>query len=204
VAPRMLGDGVRATFVEGRGFASMIAVHQDASKRALDYCLAIAKGIGSTKMGALMSSFEEETLIDLFEEHQPALYALRTAYEALVEAGCSPEAIILDLYASGESIKWAEYGRDLGAFERMKRASQTAQFGHLVWAQQYFDREAALEGARKVIGNIKDGSFYKALKAQKRANLNQVEDTKATNSAHEMMKREDGLYRLLGRRPKQD
>jgi ketol-acid reductoisomerase len=204
VAPRMLGEGVRATFVEGRGFASMIAVHQDASARALDYCLAIAKGIGSTKMGALMSSFEEETLIDLFEEHQPALYALRTAYEALVEAGCSPEAIILDLYASGESIKWAEYGRDLGAFERMKRASQTAQFGHLVWAQQYFDREAALEGARKVIGNIKDGSFYKALKAQKRANLNQVEDTKAANSAHEMMKREDGLYRLLGRRPKGD
>jgi ketol-acid reductoisomerase len=201
VAPRMLGEGVRATFVEGRGFASMIAVHQDASKRALDYCLAIAKGIGSTKMGALMSSFEEETLIDLFEEHQPALYALRTAYEALLEAGCSPEAIILDLYASGESIKWAEYGRDLGAFERMQRASQTAQFGHLVWSQRYFDREGALEGARKIIGDIKDGSFYKALKAQKRANLNQVEETKVANSAHEMMSREDGLYRLLGRRP---
>ena len=201
VAPRMLGEGVRATFVEGRGFASMIAVHQDASKRALDFCLAIAKGIGSTKMGALMSSFEEETLIDLFEEHQPALYALRTAYEALLEAGCSPEAIILDLYASGESIKWAEYGRDLGAFERMQRASQTAQFGHLVWSQRYFDREGALEGARKIIGDIKDGSFYKALKAQKRANLSQVEETKAANSAHEMMSREDGLYRLLGRRP---
>jgi ketol-acid reductoisomerase len=201
VAPRMLGEGVRATFVEGRGFASMIAVHQDTSKRALDFCLAIAKGIGSTKMGALMSSFEEETLIDLFEEHQPALYALRTAYEALLEAGCSPEAIILDLYASGESIKWAEYGRDLGAFERMQRASQTAQFGHLVWSQRYFDREGALEGARKIIGDIKDGSFYKALKAQKRANLSQVEETKAANSAHEMMSREDGLYRLLGRRP---
>lgn len=201
VAPRMLGEGVRATFVEGRGFASMIAVHQDASGKAFDHCLAIAKGIGSTKMGALLSSFEEETLIDLFEEHQPALYALRTAYEALVEAGCSPEAIILDLYASGESIKWAEYGRDLGAFERMKRASQTAQFGHLVWSQRYFDREAALDGARKMIGDIKDGSFYKALKAQKRANLSQVEETKAANSTHEMMAREDGLYRVLGRRP---
>jgi ketol-acid reductoisomerase len=201
VAPRMLGEGVRATFVEGRGFASMIAVHQDASQKALDRCLAIAKGIGSTKMGALMSSFEEETLIDLFEEHQPALYALRTAYEALVEAGCSPEAIILDLYASGESIKWAEYGRDLGAFERMKRASQTAQFGHLVWSQRYFDREAALEGARKMIGDIRNGSFYKALKAQKQANLSQVEEVKAANGTHEMMAREDSLYRLLGRRP---
>ena len=203
VAPRMLGEGVRATFVEGCGFASMIGVHQDSSKQALARCLAIAKGIGSTKMGVLMSSFEEETLIDLFEEHQPALYALRTAYEALVEAGCSPEAIILDLYASGESIKWAEYGRDLGAFERMKRASQTAQFGHLVWSQRYFDREGALKGARKIIADIKNGSFYKALRAEKRANLRQVEETKAQNSEHEMLKREDGLYRILGRRPKE-
>jgi ketol-acid reductoisomerase len=204
VAPRMLGEGVRATFLEGRGFASMIALHQDSTGQALAHCLAIAKAIGSTKMGALMSSFEEETLIDLFEEHQPALYALRTAYEALVEAGCSPEAIILDLYASGESIKWAEYGRDLGAFERMKRASQTAQFGHLVWSQRYFDREAALEGARKIIGDIKDGSFYQALKAQKQSNLRQVDEVKSVNGEHEMLKREDGLYQLLGRRPKQD
>jgi ketol-acid reductoisomerase len=204
VAPRMLGDGVRATFVEGRGFASMIGVHQDSTGQALARCLAIAKGIGSTKMGVLMSSFEEETLIDLYEEHQPALYALRTAFEALVEAGCSPEAVILDLYASGESIKWAEYGRDLGAFERMKRASQTAQFGHLVWSQRYFDREAALEGSRKIIADIKNGSFYKALKAQKRANLSQVDETKAENSRHSMIEREDRLYQILGRRPKVD
>lgn len=201
VAPRMLGEGVRATFLEGRGFPSLIAVHQDRSGRALEVCLAIAKGIGSTKMGALMSSFEEETMIDLFEEHQPALYALRTMYEALVEAGCSPEAVMLDLYASGESVKWAEYGRDLGAFERMKRASQTAQFGHLVWSQQYFDREAALEGMRRMLANIKDGSFYRALKEQKRANLRKLEEVRAQNDSHEMIRREHRLYQLLGRRP---
>jgi ketol-acid reductoisomerase len=201
VAPRMLGEGVRATYLEGRGFPSLIAVHQDASGSALDTCLAIAKGIGSTKMGVLMSSFEEETLIDLFEEHQPALYALRTMYEALVEAGCSPEAVMLDLWASGESVKWAEYGRDLGAFERMKRASQTAQFGHLVWSKQYFDRNAALNEMRGMIGKIKDGSFYKALKAQKQANLKQVEEVMAENNTHEMIKREHVLYQILGRRP---
>ena len=149
VGPRMLGEGVRATFLEGRGFPSLIAIHQDYSGQALARCLAISKGIGSTRMGVLMSSFEEETLIDLFEEHQPSLYGLRTMYEALVEAGCTPEAIMLDLYASGESVKWAEYGRDLGSFERMKRASQTARFGHLVWSKQYFDRDAALNEMRK-------------------------------------------------------
>ncbi|WP_137391502.1 ketol-acid reductoisomerase [Rhodoligotrophos defluvii] len=202
VAPRMLGEGVRATFLEGRGFPSLIAVHQDATGSALDMTLALSKGIGSTKMGVLMSSFEEETLIDLFEEHQPGLYGLRAMFEALVEAGCSPEAVMLDLYASGEGVKWAEYGRDLGAFERMKRASQTAQFGHLVWSKQYFDREAALAGMREMIANIKNGSFYRALKEQKQANLKQLEEVMAENDEHEMIKREHELYKLLGRRPK--
>jgi ketol-acid reductoisomerase len=200
VGPRMLGEGVRATFLEGRGFPSLIAIHHDHSGQALARCLAISKAIGSTRMGVLMSSFAEETLIDLFEEHQPSLYGLRAMYEALVEAGCSPEAIMLDLYASGESVKWAEYGRDLGAFERMKRASQTAQFGHLVWSKQYFDRAAALDSMRDMIGKIKDGSFYRALKAQKSANLKHLEETVAENEGHEMMQREDALYRLLGRR----
>ena len=82
----------------------------------MEMCLAISKAIGTTKMGVLESNFEEEVLIDLFEEHQPALYGLRAMYTALVEAGCSPEAVMLDLYASGESVKFAEQGAQfLGA-----------------------------------------------------------------------------------------
>jgi len=202
VAPRMLGEGVRATFLEGRGFPSLIAVAQDASGKAMDMCLAISKAIGSTKMGVLESSFEEEVLIDLFEEHQPSLYGLRCMYQALVEAGCSPEAVMLDLYASGESVKFAEYGRDLGAFERMKRTSVTAQFGHLVWAKQYFDQEKTMEVMRAMLANIKDGSFIKALKAEKAKNQKAIEEVWKQNNAHELVKKEHELYQLLGRRPK--
>ncbi len=201
VAPRMLGEGVRENYLSGRGYPSFVAVHQDASGKARDACLAVAKGIGSTRMGVLESSFEEETLIDLFEEHQPALYALRAMYEALIEAGCSPEAVMLDLYASGESVKWAEAGRDYGAFERMKIASQTARFGHLVWSKQYFDHDKTREGMRRMIANIKNGSFMKALREQRRANMRAVEGVKAENDSHAMMIEEDKLYRFLGRRP---
>lgn len=202
VAPRMLGEGVRQNFESGRGYPSFIAVHQDASNKALAMCLGIAKGIGSTKMGVLVSTFEEETLIDLFEEHQPGLYALRAMYQALVEAGCSPEAVMLDLYASGESVKWAEAGRDYGAFERMKIASQTAQFGHLVWAKKYFNEDAAIARNREMIANIRDGSFMKALREQRRANMRAVEGVKQENGAHAMMVEEDKLYQFLGRRTK--
>ncbi len=202
VAPRMLGEGVRQNFESGRGYPSFIAVHHDASGKALANCLAIAKGIGSTKMGVLASTFEEEVLIDLFEEHQPGLYALRAMYQALVEAGCSPEAVMLDLYASGESVKWAEAGRDYGAFERMKIASQTAQFGHLVWSKKYFDEEAAIAHHREIIANIKNGSFMQALREQRRANMRAIEGIKQENDAHTMMSEEDKLYQFLGRRPK--
>ena len=202
VAPRMLGEGVRATFLEGRGFPSLIAVAQDTSGKAMGVCLALSKAIGSTKMGVLESSFEEEVMIDLFEEHQPGLYALRCMYEALVEAGCSPEAVMLDLYASGESVKFAEYGRDLGAFERMKRASVTAQFGHLVWSKQYFDHDKTMDGMREMLGNIKDGSFIKALKAEKGKNKKAIEEVWKDNNTHELIKKEHALYQLLGRRPK--
>jgi ketol-acid reductoisomerase len=200
VAPRMLGEGVRQNYVNGRGYPSFVAVHQDASGKAHATCLAIAKGIGSTKMGVLESSFEEEVLIDLFEEHQPGLYALRCMYQALVEAGCSPEAVMLDLYASGESVKWAEAGRDYGAFERMKIASHTAQYGHLVWSKQYFDEARTMEGMRAMIANIRNGSFMKALREQKRANMRAVEATTQENDAHPMMIEEEKLYRFLGRR----
>ena len=202
VAPRMLGEGVRATFLEGRGFPSLIAVAQDASGGAMATCLAISKAIGSTRMGVLESSFEEEVTIDLFEEHQPGLYALRAMYTALVEAGCSPEAVMLDLYASGESVKFAEYGRDLGAFERMKRASLTAQFGHLVWSKRYFDEEKTLEGMREMLAAIKDGGFIRAFRAEKARNRKAIEQVWKDNRAHELAKREHALYRLLGRRPK--
>lgn len=202
LAPRMLGKGVRDTYLSGQGFPSFIAVHHDASSAAGARVLALAKGIGSTRMGVLQSSFEEETLIDLFEEHQPALFALRCMYEALVESGCSPEAVMLDLYASGESVTWAQGAVDLGAFERMKLASQTAQFGHLVWSQQFFDKEGTMKRYREMIDKIKSGEFARTWHGEKTRNAPQLDEIWKDNRAHEMMAAEDRLYQILGRRPK--
>ena len=109
---------------------------------------------------------------------------------------------MLDLYASGESVKFAEYGRDLGAFERMKRTSLTAQFGHLVWSKQYFDEEKTLDGMRRILANIRDGSFIRALKAEKARNQKAIETVWNDNNGHELVQREHELYQLLGRRPK--
>ena len=68
IGPRMIGQYVRETFLNGTGYPSLVAIAQDGSGNAKNIMLALSKGIGSTKMGVIESSFREETEIDLFSE----------------------------------------------------------------------------------------------------------------------------------------
>src|SRR5687767_10933258 len=64
VAPRTMGDLVRSTYLNGRGFLSFVDVHQDASGGAWPTMLAIAKAIGSLKFYAIQASFKDEAESD--------------------------------------------------------------------------------------------------------------------------------------------
>src|SRR5260370_28775833 len=90
VAPRMIGQGVLDLPARGEGFPVLVGVSQDASGRALKTALAITHGIGAfLPHGAVVeSSFEEETLVDLFSEHTwsgAMLFLLDRAFNLLVE-----------------------------------------------------------------------------------------------------------------------
>jgi ketol-acid reductoisomerase len=105
VAPRMIGPGVRDAYTDGRGFPSFVGVHQDASGQARQRMLALAKGLGSTRAGCIEMSFRDEACLDLFTEQGfgPAFgRVLTTAVETLVDAGFPPEAVLLELYLSGD------------------------------------------------------------------------------------------------------
>ncbi|NNL47074.1 MAG: NAD(P)-binding domain-containing protein, partial [Acidimicrobiia bacterium] len=62
LAPKMIGAAVRELFTAGAGFPSLVAVERDASGQAWKTVLALARGIGSTKLGAWETTFEEETI----------------------------------------------------------------------------------------------------------------------------------------------
>jgi ketol-acid reductoisomerase len=67
--------------------------------------LSIARGIGATRGGAILSSAREEAALDLFSEQAiwPAIMVtFRTAYEVLHQAGFSDEAILYEMYLSEE------------------------------------------------------------------------------------------------------
>ena len=200
IAPRMIGQGVRDNFVNGQSFPSLIAVHQDATGTALERTLGLCKGIGSTKMGVFMSSFEEETVVDLFTEQVGGLYAIRRFYDALVGAGCSPEAVLLELYASGEGIATATAYRDVGLWAQLPLHSRTSQYGQEVTARMTADREA-VEGKHleAIIENIRNGKFAAAWHAEQESGCPEFDKVRRDNLEHPMVQEERKLYRLLGR-----
>lgn len=200
IAPRMIGRGVREKFVDGTGYPSLVAVHQDATGNAHDLLIALSKAVGSTLMGVIESSFEEETVVDLFAEQSGYLHAVRRGYEALTEAGCSPEAVMLELYASGELREAADYMMEMGLFEQMKLHSRTSQYGQIVYGRPPpADEEADKERLREVIAKIKDGRF-----AAKWSEV-QENDSAELEAGHQamrddpMMVQERALYKRLGR-----
>lgn len=201
VAPRMIGTGVRETYVRGEGFPSLLSVEQDHSGHAFDVALAYAKGIGSTRAGVFQSSAEEETVCDLFNEHFGYVYELRRAYEVLTEAGYSPEAALLEFYVSGEEMELARAHAYMGLFHQLVLHSKTSQYGQLVTARLSPEIERAEKvRLRAIIDNIRSGRFAREWALEQQAGLPAFRRAEHEGLAHPMIAEEGSLFRRLGRR----
>jgi ketol-acid reductoisomerase len=163
VAPRMIGVGVRETFVSGSGFPSFVGVHQDATGNAKARMLAIAKGIGSTRAGCIEMSMHDEATLDLFTEQAfgPAFgRVLMTAVDVMVEAGYPPEAVLLELYLSGEFAYSFEKMREVGMMKQMDFHSRTSQYGTVTRGARFMELgEPIKEKMTEVLDEIRSGSF---------------------------------------------
>ena len=106
-----------------------MAVAQDASGHALETALALARGIGATRVGVLPTTFAQETELDLFQEQGlwPLLVRTMTmAFEFLVAQGFPPEMVALEMYGSGEAtVSRMADGTDAGVYS-VSRSPSTA------------------------------------------------------------------------------
>jgi len=95
VAPKAPGHTVRSTYAGGGGVPMLIAVHQDASRKARNIALSYAAAIGGGKAGVIETSFKEETETDLFGEQAVlcggAVELVKAGFDTLVDAGYAPE-----------------------------------------------------------------------------------------------------------------
>jgi ketol-acid reductoisomerase len=205
VAPRMIGEGVRENFLNNKGFPVLIGVSNDYSGKAWDYALAYSKAIGAIgRPGgvAVGSSFEEETITDLFSEHTWAgafLFLLAEGYNVLIENGVSPEAAMLELWASGELVAITKAIAEKGLFAQLRGHSTTSQYGHLTWGPHYVTDEVK-RLMREAIRQIKNGEFAREWALEKMLGypvFNRLWDEVMKSRAWQD---EDRLYKLLGRR----
>ncbi|MFQ5416601.1 MAG: ketol-acid reductoisomerase [Myxococcota bacterium] len=163
LAPRMIGIGVRDTYVSGRGFPSFVGVHRDATGTARDRLLSLAKAVGSTRAGCIDMSMHDEASLDLFTEQAfgPAFgRVMMSAVELLIGAGYPPEAVLLELYLSGEFAYSLEKIREVGMLKQMDFHSRTSQYGSMTRGARFLDLDGPIKQRMgEVLEQIRDGSF---------------------------------------------
>jgi len=164
IAPKGPGHLVRRQFVDGRGVPCLIAVEQDATGKAQQLALSYAKGIGGTKAGVLKTTFTEETETDLFGEQAVlcggASALVMAGFEVLTEAGYQPEIAYFECLHELKLIVDLMYE---GGISKMRWSiSDTAEFGDYVTGPRIIT-PAVKEEMKKVLAEIQDGSFTRAL-----------------------------------------
>ncbi|MGH2578769.1 MAG: ketol-acid reductoisomerase, partial [Actinomycetota bacterium] len=162
IAPKGPGHLLRRTYEQGIGTPALVAVHQDATGKALQRALAYAAGIGVARAGVIETSFKEETETDLFGE-QVVLCGgvtelVRSGFETLVRAGYQPEIayfeclhelkLIVDLMYEG-GMSWMRYS-----------ISDTAEYGDYTRGPRVIDDEVRSE-MQRILDEIQSGQFAK-------------------------------------------
>jgi ketol-acid reductoisomerase len=160
VAPKAPGHRVRELFTEGVGVPGLVAVHQNASGKALERALAYALGLGCLRAGVIETTFREETESDLFGE-QVVLCGgvsalINAGFETLVEAGYAPEIAYFECLHELKLIVDLIYEGGLGYMRYS--VSDTAEYGDYTRGPRIINEQTKAE-MKKILSEIQSGQF---------------------------------------------
>lgn len=184
VAPKAPGPEMRRQYEAGFGVPALIAVHQDHTGEARAKALAMARAIGSGRVGILETTFREETESDLFGE-QAVLCGgvdqlIRRGFKVLVEAGYPPELAYFEVLNELKLIVDLIYKQGISGMYRA--VSETARYGGLSVGPSIIDDHVE-ENMRRALRAVRDGSFaerwideYEGGCSELRALLEECED----------------------------
>ena len=162
IAPKGPGHTVRGQYLSGAGVPCLLAIHQDASKNALELGLSYASAIGGGRSGIIQTTFKEECETDLFGEQSVlcgGLTALiQAGFETLVEAGYSPEMAYFECLHEVKLIVDLIYE---GGIANMRYSiSNTAEYGDLTRGPRIINENVKKE-MKKVLHEIQSGKFVR-------------------------------------------
>jgi ketol-acid reductoisomerase len=162
LAPKAPGQRVRELYLENFGTPALVAVHRDASGKAWDRILGMAKATGCSRAGILETTFRDEVETDWFGEQVDlcggAHRMVLTAFETLVEAGYSPEGSYFEVLHELKLI--VDLIQKYGIAGMYRRVSETARYGGLTRGKVAIGPEVK-RNMKKVLKEIQSGKFAK-------------------------------------------
>ncbi len=200
VAPRMLGPEVRRCYEEGVGFITAVGVERDATGRARDRVLAVAKAIGGLRQGAIELTPTQEAVLDLSVEQalSPALTLVNNAFvQIMVERGIPLEAVITELVLSGEVERTMRLVREGGYAAQFEFHSPTSQYGQLTRRDAYASTDV-LTTMRALVDDIESGRFADEWDAERDAGYPKLVSLRERHAGPAVREFEEALRRQLG------
>jgi ketol-acid reductoisomerase len=188
MAPKGPGHTVRAEFARGGGVPCLVAVHTDASGRALDLGLSYCAAIGGGRSGIIETTFREECETDLFGEQAVLCGGLveliRMGFETLVEAGYAPEMAYFECLHEVKLIVDLIYE---GGIANMNYSiSNTAEFGEYVSGARILPRDETKARMKAVLDDIQKGRFVRDWMAECAVGQPSFKATRRWNDAHQI------------------
>ena len=187
IAPKGPGHTVRSEYVEGKGVPCLVAIHQDASGRALEKALAYGAGIGGARAAILETTFQTETETDLFGEQcvlcGGVTALMQAGFETLVEAGYDPRNAYFECIHEMKLIVDLIYH---GGFSEMRHSiSDTAEFGDYEIGKRMITEETKKE-MKKVLEEIQDGTFARNWIMENKVGRQHFNATRKLKAAHQL------------------
>ncbi len=199
LAPRMPGKYIRERFKEGWGVPVFVDDYQNHSGNGLSIVLALAKGIGATRIGAMKISLKEETEIDLFIEQYllPKItHAIESSFNFLVSKGFTPEAVISEIYASKEIGKLIKDAADSNIYKIFQdHASPTCQYGKISNMKNAEELDSA-KHMDLVLKELRNHKFDSNLRKAALENYNIIENYNIKTQSSRLVKTHE-LYNKI-------
>ena len=188
MAPKGPGHTVRGEYVKGGGVPCLVAVHQDATGKALEVGLSYCSAIGGGRSGIIETNFREECETALFGEQAVLCGGLveliRCGFETLVEAGYAPEMAYFECLHEVKLIVDLIYE---GGIANMDYSiSNTAEYGQYVTGPRILPYEQTKKAMKDVLTDIQQGKFVRDFMLENAVGQPTIKASRRANDEHEI------------------
>ena len=204
LAPRLAGRQARTRYQAGEGFWAVVGVEADRSGQAQRRLLGLAEGLGVLRAGAVEMTAAGEAALDLFVEQTVGALlgtAMLLAFDVGARAGIPPEALVMEMYMSGEMEGVFRSFRETGFLRASEEHGPTALFGGITRTLE-MDREAIAASFQTILEDIASGAFARRFQDEATNGYPMLSVAREmTRGTSPITDAEDRLRRLMQSRP---